>query len=246
SVGALLKSYQVLRQDFGSVSVRFGSPIHLKQFVATYKAAPPVDAKTGSTREQYSNMIGLGYYRNKILHWFYKEGVVACTFHALSTNNNQGSAMASSKCNKDTLLQHALFLHELLAVEFVRKEYVDSRSELDGALTTLTQRRVFAVEGYVYLLLTDDSQPTLSLLCAVLWPFIDSYWVAVTSLLAIKAGEGIPPKALVKRMQWLAETGTALEDLASKIGAFRKLPLGGPQSMDLAALVTEFPSLSKL
>ncbi|RHY82690.1 hypothetical protein DYB35_005326 [Aphanomyces astaci] len=219
SVGALLKSYQVLRQDFGSVSVRFGSPIHLKQFVATYKAAPPVDAKTGSTREQYSNMIGLGYYRNKILHWFYKEGVVACTFHALSTNNNQGSAMASSGCNKDTLLQHALFLHELLAVEFVRKEYVDSRSELDGALTTLTQRRVFAVEGY---------------------------WVAVTSLLAIKAGEGIPPKALVKRMQWLAETGTALEDLASKIGAFRKLPLGGPQSMDLAALVTEFPSLSKL
>ncbi|RHZ02356.1 hypothetical protein DYB31_015433, partial [Aphanomyces astaci] len=209
SVGALLKSYQVLRQDFGSVSVRFGSPIHLKQFVATYKAAPPVDAKTGSTREQYSNMIGLGYYRNKILHWFYKEGVVACTFHALSTNSNQGSAMASSGCNKDTLLQHALFLHELLAVEFVRKEYVDSRSELDGALTTLTQRRVFAVEGAnatPTVVLTDDSQPTLSLLCAVLWPFIDSYWVAVTSLLAIKAGEGIPPKALVKRMQWLAET----------------------------------------
>ncbi|RQM25115.1 hypothetical protein B5M09_011973 [Aphanomyces astaci] len=192
---AAASTSSLLRQDFGSVSVRFGSPIHLKQFVATYKAAPPVDAKTGSTvslvtdlaysvtdamiqratctpchlvatillmfrngvskyvhsrvskREQYSNMIGLGYYRNKILHWFYKEGVVACTFHALSTNNNQGSAMASSGCNKDTLLQHALFLHELLAVEFVRKEYVDSRSELDGALTTLTQRRVFAVEG---------------------------------------------------------------------------------------------------
>ncbi|ETW07168.1 hypothetical protein, variant 2 [Aphanomyces invadans] len=404
SVSALLKSYHVLRQDFGSVSVRFGPPIHLNEFVGAYKASPPVDSKTHQTvslvtdlaytitasmirratctpchlvatillmfrngvtkeqligqtnwlrkeivarggrvlgsqgrtpaamteraltllgnlicwrrsnlvepaitnRDQYSNMIGLGYYRNKILHWFYKEGVIACTYHALhaaTAASNASCGSASTTCSKQTLLDKALFLHDILAVEFVRKDYGDSRADLEHALSMLTQRRVLSVDSQTSTVaLTDASQPTLSLLCAVLWPFIDSYWVALTSLVAMKGGERISPKALVKRMQWLAETmyhdriiafyescsmetlsnavtilttwgvveegvetkgplqhkmsvirltdtyrsGSALEDLAAHLASFRKLPLAGPQSMDVAALVAEFPSLSKL
>ncbi|CAK4143479.1 unnamed protein product [Aphanomyces euteiches] len=46
SVGALLRSYRVLRQDFGSVSVRCGAPIHLRQFIQQHNVSPPLDAKT--------------------------------------------------------------------------------------------------------------------------------------------------------------------------------------------------------
>ncbi|CAK4143475.1 unnamed protein product [Aphanomyces euteiches] len=219
-------------------------------------------------------MIGLGHYRNKILHWFYKEGVLACTYHALCLAN-QSSEQTAIGCSKVRLIQSSLFLHDMLAVEFVRKEYLNSLAELEESLTFMKQRNV----------LTEDS-----------------YWVAVTSLFALKSGEGVPLKDLVKRMQWLAEmmyhdrviahyescsmetlnnaltiltawgvitlvddkqamkkttvqqvyltepyrTTKALDELASKIAAFRKLPLAGPKSMDLAELVTQFPTLSKL
>ncbi|KAH9104548.1 hypothetical protein LEN26_015010 [Aphanomyces euteiches] len=400
SVGALLRSYRVLRQDFGSVSVRCGAPIHLRQFIQQHNVSPPLDAKTNqpvplltdlaytitetmvrratctpchlvatillmyrngitkdqlvaqtewlrseivarggrvlssqgrtpaamteralsllgdfiiwrrsnliepaiTNRDQYSNMIGLGHYRNKILHWFYKEGVLACTYHALCLAN-QSSEQTAIGYSKVRLIQSSLFLHDMLAVEFVRKEYLNSLAELEESLTFMKQRNVLTEDSATSnLVLTDGSQPTLSLLCAVLWPFIDSYWVAVTSLFALKSGEGVPLKDLVKRMQWLAEmmyhdrviahyescsmetlnnaltiltawgvitlvddkqamkkttvqqvyltepyrTTKALDELASKIAAFRKLPLAGPKSMDLAELVTQFPTLSKL
>ncbi|OQR94316.1 fatty acyl-CoA reductase [Thraustotheca clavata] len=294
SLGALIKSAHVLRKDFGSISVQFGTPIHVKDFVEEYEKKQSVDPKTkepislvtdlaytitesmvqkatctpthlvatilllfrngisreqlvGQTdwlrnqivlrggrvlscqgrsrvaiveralalledfiiwrrkdlvepaitnRDQYQNMIGLGYYRNKILHWFNKEGVLAVAFQALS---------ASGSVFKTKLIDAALFLHDMLSIEFVDKYYQDDRATLLATLKTMEQRGIFTLKGDVVKHVS-TSQPIMTLLCAAIWPFIDSYWVAFTSLLVLKSGQRVLPNDLIRRMQWLAET----------------------------------------
>lgn len=171
-----------------------------------------------TSREQYPNMIGLGYYRNKLLHWFHLEGVFACAYSALnalnvsSGNSNPPTDTSRSKeagVDRQELFDGALFLHKMLMMEFVRKNDPKAdRVHLNEALALLeahnvlvamnpspSSPRVKAVDGTM-----------LSLLSTLIWPFIDSYWVAVTSLFALRPQCEVTSEDLLKRLQWLAET----------------------------------------
>lgn len=175
-------------------------------------------------REQYRNMIGLGYYRNKLLHWFDREGVVACAYHALDafsakspleldvltarTTATGSTAVGSSSSTValDEMMDGALFLHDMLRVECVRKDTAKDRKELTHALQQLLDRQVLEMRGANAVTLGSASQPLFALLCSLIWPFVDSYWVAISSLFALRAGVAITPDDLLKRIQWLAET----------------------------------------
>ena len=56
--------------------------------------------------------------------------------------------------------------------------------------------------------MSPDTQGELthSLLCTLLWPFVDSYWVAATALFALTSNTEVEEAALLERMQWLGET----------------------------------------
>ncbi|KAL7684500.1 putative phospholipid/glycerol acyltransferase, Male sterility, NAD-binding protein [Plasmopara halstedii] len=168
-----------------------------------------------TSREQYPNMIGLGYYRNKLLHWFYLEGVFACAYNALEACNSPSSTHPESSLSKSSgvdrheLFSDALFLHEMLMMEFVRKNDPKADQEqLHAALAQLETRKVLVA------ITSSSSTPRveavdgamLSLLSTLIWPFIDSYWVAVTSLFALRPQCEVSTEDLLKRLQWLAET----------------------------------------
>lgn len=179
-------------------------------------------------REQYPNMIGLGYYRNKILHWFNHEGVLACAYSALdaftpatplenSSSSSAGDSEASRGSSSSTssgvdlgeMMDGALFLHAMLRVEFVRQDRSKDTAQLAHALQQLLDRQVLEVRGTGAIAAVASgggAQPLLPLLCNLVWPFIDSYWVAITSLFALRPGVSLAPDDLLKRIQWLAET----------------------------------------
>ncbi|TMW61970.1 hypothetical protein Poli38472_009463 [Pythium oligandrum] len=167
-----------------------------------------------TSREEYPNMIGLGYYRNKLLHWFTREGALACSYHALdafspaSDKASSSSPRAGVRVNE--LLDGAGFLHEMLQLEFVRKDTSKDRFHLENALDGLVAQQVLrrsTIDGADAVVLGDSSRrPLFSLLCMVIWPFVDSYWVAVKSLFGLRGRTEISAEDLVKRIQWLAET----------------------------------------
>ncbi|CAH0474985.1 unnamed protein product [Peronospora belbahrii] len=171
-----------------------------------------------TSREQYPNMIGLGYYRNKLLHWFNLEGVLACAYHGLDAcnllcgNSSTVSSNSDEEAGVDSreLLDGASFLHKMLTMEFVRKDDPEAdRAHLVEALAQLESRKVLIP------VVTSSSSSQrmevadgvmLSLLSTLVWPFIDSYWVAVTSLFALRPHGEVTTEDLLKRLQWLAET----------------------------------------
>lgn len=158
-------------------------------------------------REQYQNMIGLGYYRNKILHWFNREGVVACAFHALEGFNHASNDQSGKGVDRKELLQGALFLHDLLRMEFVRKDCSKDRQQLEDAVAHLLAERVLRANADGQrLVVSSGGQSFFSMLRTLFWPFVDSYWVAITSLFALRPGLEISLDDLLKRIQWLAET----------------------------------------
>lgn len=161
-------------------------------------------------------MIGLGYYRNKLLHWFNREGVLACAYHALdafSVGPGASSAQSVSSHSEEAgvdrqeLLDGALFLHEMLAMEFVRKDDQEAdRAHLVEALDQLETRKVLVPVASSSSRVETADGAMLSLLSTLMWPFIDSYWVAVTSLFALRPQGEVTTEDLLKRLQWLAET----------------------------------------
>jgi glycerone phosphate O-acyltransferase/fatty acyl-CoA reductase len=164
-------------------------------------------------------MLGLGYYRNKILHWFHQESVLACTYHALSQKQKHDATFTISLC---LLLDHACFLYEMLWMEFVRQDCTQDRMELQQTLDQMSKSNKEDNQVLFVLLQEQDKDPQkrrivlaetsygktmYALLCTLMWPFIDSYWVAVMSLFALRQPNvDISMEELLKRMQWLAET----------------------------------------
>ncbi|GMF60546.1 unnamed protein product [Phytophthora fragariaefolia] len=299
SIGALLKAMPVVRKKFGSISVKFGVPLDVKQHVdATLARAEEqevfvptaaivedlgyaiTDALIDNATCAMSHVVAaiLLVYRQGIskqelvrqADWLRLEilrrggrvvgtqgrsptvvvdralellhelvtvprkdlvepaitsvsfcwiGVLACAYHALDAFNlpaGASSTRSTSSNSEETgvdrqeLLDGALFLHEMLMMEFVRKDDPDAdRAHLVEALGQLETRKVL-----VPVATSSPSAPRveavngamLSLLSTLMWPFIDSYWVAVTSLFALRPHGEVTTEDLLKRLQWLAET----------------------------------------
>lgn len=148
-------------------------------------------------RDQYSNMIQLGYYRNKILHWFCREAMLVCAF----------DAMASITVEKKYLMEKGLFLYELLMMEFVRKDTTQDVIHLEEAFEQLVTQQVFTLESGTHVTRGDGSTHHLySLLQILVWPFVDSYWVTIKCLAGLRPHMKIHSKDLLQRIQSLAET----------------------------------------
>jgi glycerone phosphate O-acyltransferase/fatty acyl-CoA reductase len=171
-------------------------------------------------------MIGLGYYRNKIMHWFNREGVLACAYHALDAFNvksplegvdPEAPRATSNGVELGELMDGALFLHSMLRMEFVRKDDSKDREQLEVAFQQMLARQVLQVRSSGKIAVAGGSQPIFSLLCNLVWPFVDSYWVAITSLFALRPGVALAPEDLLKRIQWLAETVRGLMLLAMHV-----------------------------
>jgi glycerone phosphate O-acyltransferase/fatty acyl-CoA reductase len=185
------------------------------------------------SRDLYGNLIALGHYRNQIVHMFAHHGIIACALYALSSHSKsspqgtfglEGAIEIVGKTDRSKLLEWSCFLRQLLQLEFVAVmpplSEADCRAEMERALdrmigesiltaTTTTAAVGGAPSSTGKVEVSPSAEGHFSLLCALVWPFIDSYWIAVTTLFALQSPtgmKGISLDNIIQRMQWFAET----------------------------------------
>ena len=199
-----------------------------------------------NSRTEYSNMLVLGHYRNKIVHLFFKEGIFACALYALTVkhleaqqqqsqtggngngnSNGGGNAVALSNVStqsnagssgghhipiaKSALLTEARFLFNLLQREFIYcdqiPDRIDSNRVSEQVLGDMITHGIFKcieADGEQYIEIASTGETHFSFLCALIWPFIDSYYAAAMVLFSLQPNKKMEETQLLQRTQWLA------------------------------------------
>ncbi|RHZ75921.1 hypothetical protein Glove_208g142 [Diversispora epigaea] len=124
----------------------------------------------------------LSYYRNQVMHLFVSEAIVSA---AMYTKIKQGGAKPMQILRFDNLLDEVIFLSQLLKVEFVYQPGEIQRN-LERTLEGL--KNVFEYkDGYVQLTEIERSigRENYDFYCFLIWPFIETYWLAAVSLFSM-------------------------------------------------------------
>lgn len=144
--------------------------------------------------KEWERYILLGNTRNGLLHFFVSEAILSTAHHSVE----------SESVSRLSLLQRAEFLRNLLHVEFIY--HSDDRvneQELESTLASMIKRGYF-VESQGQISVPTEGMEMYSLFCSMLWSFIDTYWIAATTILALN-GNAIEPSMLLGRVHWLCE-----------------------------------------
>lgn len=155
-----------------------------------------VQVAVDSATKDYHKMVILGYYRNKIIHLFASEGFWACGLYA-RTDSSTGLA------DLEFVQEDALLLESLL-----RREFIRTPRDVRDSLLDLQDRNIIEIakDGKVRVAREhSDAERVYSLLCSMVWPLIDSYFVAVSALLALLPDAKVEIATLIQRMLTLAE-----------------------------------------
>lgn len=198
-----------------------------------------------SLKGDYPNMLALGHYRNKILHLFFREGLWACALYSF----NETTDIHEHGVDRQVLQKEVAFLHEMLQLEFIWKEHPDEPEDFDLALIQLVQRGILKITADNLVEVAPTGEGMFSFLCALFWPFIDSYFVAAMTLASLQPSLEMEQSILLQRTQWLATTlyhesmlcfyescsletlSNALQTLARwKVVAITKAPPSAPTS----------------
>jgi glycerone phosphate O-acyltransferase/fatty acyl-CoA reductase len=145
-------------------------------------------------------MLGLGHYRNKLVHLFFHDGLWACALYAIADQTAHSSAPRAQ------LAEAVRFLYALLHREFVMTRDPDEAQDLEGALRKMIQRGILKETDNHRIEVTRNGESHFSFLCALLWPFIDSYFVATMILFSLQPDRTIEETPLIQRTQALATT----------------------------------------
>lgn len=155
-----------------------------------------------SGKRDYPNMLALGHYRNKILHLFFREGLWACALYSF----NETTDIHEHGVDRQLLQKEVAFLHEMLQLEFIWKEDPDEPENFDLALIQLVQRGILKITSDNLVEVAPTGEGMFSFLCALFWPFIDSYFVATMTLASLQPALQMDQAILLQRTQWLATT----------------------------------------
>lgn len=147
-------------------------------------------------------MLGLGYYRNRIIHLFDQEGVLMCAFAA------QVDKKEVKVATEEQVISDAVFLSHMLKHEFVRSPARDTAATLRAKSRWMKDRGVLDEPKRGQLCIRPEGEMLYSFLGALMWPFIDSYWIALVTLFGFHSSDSksFRRAELLRRMQWIAET----------------------------------------
>ena len=164
----------------------------------------------------------LSLYRNQVIHHFVHETFVCASMYTIIKKGR-----THLKIQKDCLLQNAVFLSKVLKGEFIFRPGT-AEANLDESIVMLNKHAIVDIE-------TPDERPlkatTLSELpdsyavklseserkngrenydfyCFLIWPFIETYWMAAVSLFCLipSHGSGLNEKQLMERVQAFGRT----------------------------------------
>ena len=163
-----------------------------------------------NSRDDYKNMLALGLYRNKISHLFYLEGLFATVYYALTkedlyrVNNPNKISTNINIVPKEQLIKEVYFLHTLLHREFIYTSNIDQIPNMKLILQNMINNNIFQVHNNKYISITSNGEKEYAFLCSIIWPFIDSYYIASLLLISLQSKGVIAEHILPSRIQWLA------------------------------------------
>ncbi|ORY89766.1 acyltransferase-domain-containing protein [Leucosporidium creatinivorum] len=149
-----------------------------------------------------ANRFELSFYRNQVIHLFVSESMLCA---ALYTHVKAGGAAPSQRMPTKDVLAELHFLSRLLQHEFV---YGTEGLEANAAATIaqLERDEVILIEGDLLGLSPKErasGRNNYDFYCFLLWPFIETYWLAAVSLFALTPLEA-PPNS-TDNVAWFAE-----------------------------------------
>ena len=156
-------------------------------------------------KSDYKKILELSYYRNQIIHLFFVESIVSCSFYSF-----REKLMIDQGVPLSELLKRCEFLNELLSLEFIYKERPEEHDDFMSVINAMSKRGIFQLKDekvFIPVLYLEN----LKFICSLLWPFIEAYWGASMALISLPFSgneQEIPTlrkKALVERMQWFIE-----------------------------------------
>ncbi|KAG0188238.1 hypothetical protein DFQ28_005196 [Apophysomyces sp. BC1034] len=160
------------------------------------------------------NPFELSYYRNQVIHLFVEEAIVCASLYTVV---KFGGGKQLQRMKYADLLEEISFLSSLLKLDMIYKP---------GGVENNTQRTVQWLADNNVIEITQDGWVGLSdveracgrenydFLCFLIWPFVESYWLACVSLFSLanpnvavqKGSIWVEPKLFANRTQALGKT----------------------------------------
>ncbi|ORX51323.1 acyltransferase-domain-containing protein, partial [Hesseltinella vesiculosa] len=131
------------------------------------------------------NPFELSYYRNQVIHMFVEEAIVCA---ALYTVVKIGGGKAMQRMKYTDLLQEVSFMSSLLKLDMIYKPGgVENNTR--RTVQWLVDNQVIELDSDGYVGLSDHERQcgreNYDFLCFMIWPYIESYWLACVSLFSL-------------------------------------------------------------
>ncbi|KAI7850552.1 putative acyltransferase [Circinella umbellata] len=133
------------------------------------------------------NPFELSYYRNQVIHMFVEEAIVCV---ALYTVVKLGGSKVDQRMRYTDLLDEISFLSSLLKLDMIYKPG-GVENNMRRTVRWLADNHVIEVSEDGWVGLSDAEREcgreNYDFLCFLIWPFVESYWLAAVSLFSLVA-----------------------------------------------------------
>lgn len=153
----------------------------------------------------HRNIIMLYYYRNPLSSIFYNEGIVLVAIHSFGLVQGWQTGVPI-----DQLFERACYLSDLLErEEFIEKRISKStRPRFDEVIKFMIDKRILIQKSQDdpnLLLLRTSGESIIVFIQSLIFPMVDSYYVALIYILTFVKNKGIETANFSKNVQWLSE-----------------------------------------
>ncbi|CDR42043.1 RHTO0S06e09098g1_1 [Rhodotorula toruloides] len=144
----------------------------------------------------------LSFWRNQTIHLFVEEAMLCAVLY---TRVKAGGAAPSQRMERAEVLRELHFISRLLSNEFVYPpDGLEANS--DKTIVALEDDEVILTEGELIGLNPKEraaGRNNFDFFCFLIWPFIETYWLAAVSLFAL--APTCPPPSADEPVAWYAE-----------------------------------------
>jgi len=193
----MIRGFKVGGMDGGSAQIAVRNAIyHLNQAVAHKK---DMFEPSVSLANDYKNILLLSFYRNTMQHIFAEESLLACTLYSF------GDKIAWEEgVPQERLLEEASFLFSLLDSEFVSRKALSQLDTIRDTISRMQKRGVVEIQENK-VKISRKREMSITFLCSLIWPMIDSYWVLLLFCMALNSRQNIQSERAIQSVQWFAE-----------------------------------------
>eukprot|EP01114_Cavostelium_apophysatum_P020927 TRINITY_DN7157_c0_g1_i1.p1 TRINITY_DN7157_c0_g1~~TRINITY_DN7157_c0_g1_i1.p1 ORF type:complete len:731 (+),score=200.79 TRINITY_DN7157_c0_g1_i1:88-2280(+) len=142
----------------------------------------------------------LAYYRNQILHLFMNEGLVACSLYSNLRLRTDVSV------DQTRLLEDVAFISMLLKMEIIYLPSPDMKITFQQTLNEMKERGTIEIDSEGNVKIGEKEILQFDFLCALFWPFIDSYWLMCSSFYSLYPSNIAEERVYIQKVQSLGFT----------------------------------------